>query len=103
MREVLPCVPVRAVVFTHGAPRALAEVGTPTLPVLPARSRFRQSNLFLGHKNSPIAKLHLRNRPIQRRLGAGRLPRYAWTGRRRFRSPEEVTASDIRVQERVWW
>ena len=40
MREIFPGVSIRAVVFAHGAPRALAEVRPPTLPVFPARSGF---------------------------------------------------------------
>ena len=40
VREIFPGVSVRAVVFAHGAPGALAEVGPPALPVLPARSGF---------------------------------------------------------------
>src|ERR1041385_6220881 len=40
VREVFPSVSVRTVVFAHGAPRALAEVGPPALPVFATRSGF---------------------------------------------------------------
>src|SRR5262249_9842284 len=48
VREVLPGVAGRAVVFAHGAPGALADVGPPPLPVNFARVRLAQALLFGG-------------------------------------------------------
>ncbi len=53
---------MRAVVFAHRAPCAFAEVGSPTLPVLLARTGFSQSNFLLCHENIGISnQASLRN------------------------------------------
>src|SRR5215831_2489827 len=50
--ERVPGVPVGAVVLTHGSPGALAEIGTPALPIGLARLMFYQATLFgvAGHR-----------------------------------------------------
>src|SRR5262249_43169642 len=47
--EVVPGVPVVAVLLAHGAPLALAEVGTPLLPVHPARPVLLEPGLLRVH------------------------------------------------------
>src|SRR5262245_35045192 len=46
MGEIVPGVPVGAVVLTHGSPGALAEIGTPALPIGLARLVFYQATLL---------------------------------------------------------
>ncbi len=48
MREVLPGVAVRAVVFANGAPGTLSQVRTPALPVFDARFSFVKPLLLDG-------------------------------------------------------
>ena len=57
VREILPGVSVRAVIFADGAPCAFAEVRSPPLPMLLARRRFRQSGFFLRHADSPALSI----------------------------------------------
>src|SRR5262245_2094219 len=49
VREVIPGRAVSTVIFTHGAPRALTEIWSPSFPVLGAFSRFFQSLGFGVH------------------------------------------------------
>src|ERR1700756_3229284 len=53
--QVFPCIPVRAVVFTHCAPCTFAEVGPPALPMLVARARFGQSNFLFCHDSFRVS------------------------------------------------
>src|SRR6202021_914195 len=55
VRQILPSIAVRTVVFTNGAPSALAEVGTPAFPVLLAPLALNQSDLFFSH--APLLRL----------------------------------------------
>src|ERR1700746_1839319 len=55
--EIFPGVSVRAVVFAHRSPCAFAEVWPPALPMLLARCRFRQSDFFLRHADSPALSI----------------------------------------------
>ena len=57
VREILPSIAVRAVVLTHRAPGALAEVGTPAFPVLLAALAFAQSDLFFCHAPCPSVRV----------------------------------------------
>jgi hypothetical protein len=50
VRQVLPGGPMLAVVLPHGAPRALAQVRPPALPVDPALPRLFQALLFSFHR-----------------------------------------------------
>src|SRR3974390_2359216 len=50
--EILPSIAIRTVVFADGAPRALAEVWPPTLPMLLPRRGFCEANLLLRHRRS---------------------------------------------------
>ena len=51
VREVLPGSPVRAVVLADGAPRALAEVRSPPLPVVTAVAGFLEALFFGRHRS----------------------------------------------------
>ena len=46
MREIFPGRPIRAVIFAHGAPRPLAEIRSPSFPMLRATRTFFQSPSF---------------------------------------------------------
>src|SRR6202140_3828148 len=82
VRQVFPGIPVRAVVFTHGAPCTFAEVGPPALPVLLACARFDQSNFFFCHEGLRISKSGLANKQTHPKLANRRAE-----GRVRYRSP----------------
>ena len=58
MRQVIPGGPVLAVVLAHGAPRALAQVRAPALPVHLAVTRFLESAFFSSHGR--LLRLELR-------------------------------------------
>src|SRR5215467_9108879 len=49
VRQVLPGIAVWTVVLANSAPRALAQVRTPSLPMRPSLPRFFQSKLFVCH------------------------------------------------------
>src|ERR1051325_365757 len=53
MRKVFPCCTVRAVIFTHSTPGALAEIRPPAFPVLLTLGRFLQPDFFLRHATAP--------------------------------------------------
>src|SRR6516165_10550833 len=54
MRQIVPCSTVRTIILANRAPRPLAEVGSPALPVHKAVLRFLQSLFFSGHKRLPL-------------------------------------------------
>src|SRR4029453_1241583 len=54
VREVLPRVAVRTVIFADRAPGAFAEIRTPALPVRLTQSRFFESSVFGCHGFSPL-------------------------------------------------
>src|SRR5262249_8861269 len=49
VREIFPSVAVRAVVLADGAPRALAQIRAPALPVHLPRARVFESSFFRSH------------------------------------------------------
>src|SRR5207245_628111 len=54
MRKILPGRAVRAVVFAHSAPGALAHVRSPPVPVRPPVARILQPLLFARHSEFSI-------------------------------------------------
>src|SRR5215475_1267190 len=54
MRQVVPCGAVSAIVFADRSPRALAQIGSPALPMHGAIPRFFQSLFFCGHNGLPL-------------------------------------------------
>src|SRR6516165_875627 len=50
VRQIFPSGSMRTVVLSYGTPGALAEVGSPTFPVLLADTRFRKPDFFLCHE-----------------------------------------------------
>src|SRR5262249_33164158 len=52
VRQEIPCVSLRAVVFTHRTPGAFAQVRAPSLPVRAPFPRLLQSDFFFGHFKS---------------------------------------------------
>src|SRR6266511_1015925 len=57
VRQVLPRCTVRAVVFTHGAPGTIADVGAPALPVGGALVGWVEALFFGIYFTSPVAAL----------------------------------------------
>jgi len=58
VREILPRRAPLAVILAHGSPFALAEVGSPALPVDFAFERFQQSFFFACHKRAILPDPH---------------------------------------------
>ena len=50
VRKIFPGVAVSAVVFTYGAPGALAEIWSPALPVPFAVAGFGEADLLVRHR-----------------------------------------------------
>src|SRR5215469_13099100 len=57
--QIVPGVPVRAVVLPHRAPGALAEIGSPALPVNFAISVLQKAFVFFTHEESSSSNRRL--------------------------------------------
>src|ERR1043166_5846098 len=57
--EIVPRRAIRAIVFTHGSPRALAEIWTPAFPVLRLLTGFFQPLFFGGKAFRFLLSVHL--------------------------------------------